>query len=117
MCRVHYFSYCEGPGLYCEFPRAVKHVLAQFRGGKVCWRWQAKGPSVELPGSLANSRSDGPRPRWGLQHFFSMAVGDATQPLGARLRGGGLQVHEMPCHNHYDLMAFTAPGESASRYR
>jgi hypothetical protein len=29
----------------------------------------------------------------------------------------GLRAHVMLYHNHYDLMAFTTPGESSLRYR
>jgi len=31
--------------------------------------------------------------------------------------GGGLRAHVLLCHNYYDLMAFTTPGESPLRYR
>jgi len=40
---------------------------------------------------------------------------DLTWEAAASRRG--VRAHVMLCHNHYDLMAFTTPGESPLRYR
>jgi len=81
ICRVHNCFRCEDKEFYCEIQGVVQHVLAQFRGGRLRWRWQAKGPSVKFAGSLPNSCPDDPRPRGELQRLFCVAVGDASVRL------------------------------------